>query len=153
MYDWAPWLLAQIPLALIVAVAYFGRDTLASWLNAKTKHSFDTKLEALKADLAAKGKEIDTLRTVPMSARAARQALVDKRRLEAIDQIWAALKVMQQGKSTTALLGVMKWDAVADLTERDGSAREMFKTMADSVKIHELFNHNAPHFARSCGAV
>lgn len=50
---------------------------------------------------------------------------------------------MRQGKSTTALLAVIKWDAVADLTEKDGNAREMFKTMLDSAKITELFNHNA----------
>ena len=97
----------------------------------------------MKADLAVKAREIDTLRTVPFSARSARQAFVDKRKLEAIDQIWAALKVMRQGKSTTALLAVIKWDAVADLTEKDGNAREMFKTMLDSAKITELFNHNA----------
>ncbi|MBY3472086.1 hypothetical protein HFN78_14280 [Rhizobium laguerreae] len=143
MYDWATWLLAQIPLALIVAVGYFGRDTLASWFNAKTKHSFDAKLEALKTDLAAKGREIDALRSGPMSTRAARQAIIDKRRVEAVDQFWGALKVMQPGKAAAGILGALPFDDVAEHTKKDAKAREMFNSFGDTAKAVEVFNHQA----------
>ena len=62
-------LISQIPLAVAIAVAYFLRDRIASWADARSKHSFDKKLENLKADLAAKGREIDALRSVPLNAR------------------------------------------------------------------------------------
>ncbi|RSB86574.1 hypothetical protein EFD55_01250 [Rhizobium pisi] len=56
MYDWAIWLVAQIPLAAVLAVAYFFKDALASWVNARTKHSFDAKLRGVEGRSRGQGK-------------------------------------------------------------------------------------------------
>lgn len=97
--DWMP------PISTAAGLGIIGW-LLRNWISARLAKSvgfeFDRKLELLKAehrtseeklraDLRAKEAEIATLRLGAMTALSNRQIAVDKRRLDAIDQLWASV--------------------------------------------------------------
>jgi hypothetical protein len=52
--------------------------------------------ESFKSDLRDKEAEISTLRTNILSGSAGRQALLDKRRFEAVEKVWANVNDLAQ---------------------------------------------------------
>lgn len=148
---------AILSTAFITGIAVLGRDAIRGWLMAKAKHHYDVQLEAiraanaksveemraqfarelegLKADLVKSGREMETLRAAPMGARAARQAQIDKRRLEAVDQLWNAVKDLAAGKGAASWMAVVKFETVADAAKTDQRVRDMFKDIANSLNL------------------
>ncbi len=155
--------------AFITGLAFLARDVIRGWLTAKAKHRYDEQLETLraanartieemragfareleglKAELAKSGKEVEALRAAPMGARAARQAQIDKRRLEAVDQLWGAVKDLGPGKAAAAWMAVLNYEAIADAAKDNQQVRDMFKGMAASMGLDKPLV-NSSHAAR-----
>ncbi len=98
--DWHFWSLLAIDVALAAAL-FVGRNWLKANVEKNVQHKFDAKLEALrtelhkseekfKQELQAREAEISALRNGVMGGRATRQAIIDKRRVEAVEHLWAA---------------------------------------------------------------
>jgi hypothetical protein len=83
--------------------------------------------QGVQAELQAKQRQIDALNASAMSARSGRQALVEKRRLEATERIWAAaVRVSSQ--------------AIVPRMLENFNLEEVLKTKgADSEKVTKLF--------------
>lgn len=92
------WIPSLITTGLLAFALWLGRKLIVTRLAKSVEHEFNTKLEAvraefrekdelLKADLRLKESEIAALRGGAMTAMASRQMAVDKRRLEAVDQL------------------------------------------------------------------
>jgi hypothetical protein len=105
---------------LIYAIAQVAFTT---WVARRIQYGFDGKIENLRAelrqneerfkhDLRTKEAEISALREGVLSGRANRQALLDKRRLEAVEKIWAAVIALGPAKSLSATMSIIKCDAV-----------------------------------------
>ncbi|MBI3902634.1 MAG: hypothetical protein HY306_06785 [Nitrosomonadales bacterium] len=103
------WLPPISTTAIFGLVLWLGRNLIATRLTKSVQHEFDTKLESLRtelrkneelfrADLRAKEAEIAVLRSGAMTAMASRQVAFDKRRLEAIDQLWSAFIALGPAK-------------------------------------------------------
>jgi hypothetical protein len=84
-------------------VIFVGRNWLKTRIEKGVQHHFDERLEGLrselrkteellKSDLQAKETEIATLRSSVLSGSAARQALLDKRRFEAVEKVWRSVQ-------------------------------------------------------------
>ena len=58
-----------------------------------------------------------------------RQMALDKRRLEAVDQLWSAVTALAGAKSISSLMAVVKFDVVAEKAARNPEVREMFAAM------------------------
>ena len=54
---------------------------------------------------------------------------LDKRRLEAVDQLWSATTALAGAKKISSFMAVMKFDAIAEEAARDPKVREMFTAM------------------------
>ena len=100
MQDWQFWLLLLLYLATPVVI-FIGRNWIKARIEGSVRAGFEAKLETLRSDLRrseeelkselrSKEAQITALRDGILSGRAQRQALVDKRRLEAVDGLWAA---------------------------------------------------------------
>ena len=93
--DWAAWL--SIGLYVFSAIGVFvARNWIKAGIEKSVQHGFDAKIETLrtelrkseetfKSDLRSKESQISALRDGVLSGRAQRQALLDKRRLEAVE--------------------------------------------------------------------
>jgi hypothetical protein len=135
-----------LPLAI-----FAGRNWLVAWISHSVQHRFNVEIEQLRAelrkneenfksDLRDKEAEISTLRTNILSGSAARQALLDKRRFEAVEKVWANVNDLVQLKSFAALISVLNYKAIAREV-RDPKMQEFLGIMGSAAPdIRQLKN-------------
>jgi hypothetical protein len=136
--NWTMWLFSISPTALLLMVGWLFRQMIVTRLRASVKHEFDSKLaelssqlaqrgEMVKADLRSKEAQLDALRSGALSALASRQEALEKRRLDAIDQLWAAAITLTKSKFAARLMQRVDFESAAKETERNEDARQFFK--------------------------
>jgi len=135
--------------AFISFLIWFFQNPIAKWFERKVQHGFDTKLEGLKAqmraseerlkaDLRVKEAEIVALRGGALSALASRQIAIDKRRLEAVDQLWSSIIELGKLRRFSQLLSVIKFDVLAEQSEKNPKVREVASTVLGDLDIGKL---------------
>src|SRR3546814_12514519 len=109
------WLvMAAIPVAL-----FAGRHWLQKRIESGVQHKFDKRLEvvraelrageeALKSELRAREAQLAALRDGVLSGRLHRQNLLEERRPQAAERIWAAVIDLQKSKNSDATMEVLK---------------------------------------------
>lgn len=133
-YWWLPSLTTAGSLSMI---AWLSREWISARLTKSIQHEFDCKLEELRADLREsedrlkarireKEAEIAALRSGALTALASRHAALDKRRLEAVDQIWHAFNALAPARGLATSMGFIKFEVAAKLAENEPKAREAF---------------------------
>ncbi|MET3119913.1 hypothetical protein AAKU64_004161 [Undibacterium sp. GrIS 1.8] len=149
--DILSWFPALTTTGLFAAAVWFAREAISARLARSVQHEFDGKLEGvrsefraseerLKAQLREREAEITALRSGALSALASRQAALDKRRLEAVDQLWAAFNSLAPAKGIAASMSVVKFEAAAKEAERNPKARQLFEVIGagfDQSKIDQ----------------
>lgn len=135
--------------ALLGLAAFLVRNLILTRLKASVQHEFDTKLETLradlrkseesfKADLRAKEIQIEVLRSGALSGLASRQAAMDKRQLEAVEQLWAGVETLIPLKSAVTVMSIVKFEKSLELASQDHRIRDFFaqlSTLADPEKF------------------
>ena len=158
--DISSWFPALTSTGLFAAALWLARETISARLTRSIQHEFDRKIESvrsdfraveerLKAQLREKEAEISALRSGALSALASRQASLDKRRLEAVDQLWAAFNSLAPARGLAATMSVIKFDAAAEAAERDSKARQFFESIGsgfDQSKIDQISADRARPF-------
>src|SRR5262249_50537024 len=140
--DWVTVVALLIYGAFLIAQFVFTR-----WAERRIQYGFDAKIENLRAelrqneerfkhDLRTKEGEISALREGVLSGRANRQALLDKRRLEAVEKIWTAVIALGPAKALSATMSIIKYDAVAREISKDPKARELIEMLLPSTADH-----------------
>ena len=105
------WLLSPLATtALLGLLLFLSRNWILTRLKASVEHEFNTALEAVRADLRAKETQIEALRSGALTGLASRQAALDKRRLEAIDELWAGVGALAPLKWFTSMMATIKYD-------------------------------------------
>lgn len=143
------WIPSFVTTGLFAFALWLGRNLIVTRLTRGVEHEFNAKLEAvraefrekdelLKADLRAKEAEIATLRSGALTAMASRQMSVDKRQLEAVDQLWSAVTALAGAKGISAFMAVMKFEAAAEEAARNAEFRKMFTIMGDAFDINKV---------------
>jgi len=112
--DLNSWFPPLITTALFAAALWLGRNVISTRLTKSVEYEFNKKLELvrsqmreseerLKAELRTKETEIAALRSGALSALASRQVALDKRRLEAVDQLWASVTALGPARAIATL--------------------------------------------------
>lgn len=138
--DLIPWLPALTTTGLLAAALWLGRQLISTRLTKSVEHEFDKKIESVRADMRAseerlkaqlreKEAEISALRSGALSVLASRQAALDKRRLEAVDQIWASFNALAPTRGLAASMSVIKFESAAQQAEHDPKVRQFFEMM------------------------
>lgn len=78
--------------------------------------------------------------------RTQRQGNIDRRRLEAIDQLWAAIKILYPLRANCATMSVVRWPEAAEGAHDDPRAREMFAAV--SANLPDQFPNHEAHASR-----
>lgn len=136
--DWLPAVSSTGALAVIL---WLGRNLIANRLTKSVEHEFDRKLEVIKAEqrrseehlkgeIRAKESQIVALQSGALTSMASRQQAIDKRRLEAVDQIWSSVLALNPARFAALTMSVIKFEAAARESERDPKARQLFEMMS-----------------------
>jgi hypothetical protein len=118
--------IASIILWVAVPIALFaGRHWIAARVSKGIQHHFDREIETLRtelhkaeeehrSELRSREAEIAALRSTVLAGSAGRQALVDKRRLEAVERVWKAVNDLAASlKSLSQTMAILNYAAVA----------------------------------------
>jgi hypothetical protein len=135
LIDWIPALTATGALSVVL---WLLRSVITTRLTNTVKHEFDAKLEHLKAEfrasertleakLAQRSAELEALRSGALGGIAQRRALLDKRRLEAIDQLWGTLIRNQSSRSLAMTMAVMNLEELGKQVKEDRRVSEFVK--------------------------
>lgn len=137
---------------VLIIAAFIGRNWLKAWLEKGVQFRFDNKLEnlrttvrkneeAFKADLRNKEAEIALLKNSVLSGSASRQSLLDKRRFEAVEKVWTAINDFAQLKGLSAMMSVVKFEALAKRTG-DPKIQQLVDLMGasapDAIKVRDI---------------
>lgn len=144
-----PWLPALTTTGLLAAALWLGRELISARLTRTVQHEFDRKLEAVRAELRTaeenfkaqlreKEAEIAALRSGALSVLASRHAALDKRRLEAVDQLWSAFNALGPARAIAANMAVIKFESAAKQAERDPKVRQFFKMIGGGFDTKSL---------------
>ncbi len=135
--DWIPSLTTG---GAVLALAWLARKIITTHLAASVEHKFNTRLESLRADLRASEERlkadlrqreiaIRALHDVAMTAISSRQVALDRRRLEAVDQIWSAATSLGPAKAVSAVMAVTNFEFAASEAKHDPRVRDLFGSL------------------------
>jgi hypothetical protein len=134
--DWAAWLALVLSL-LTPLFLFMARHWLREHIVRAVQFGFDSRLEKfraelrkdeeeLKSDLRANEAQISALRDGVLSGRAQRQALLDKRKLEAVEHVWSSVVAYTPYKSLSSMLHTFKHEEVSKRIKRDTKLQQFF---------------------------
>ncbi|MDX2144453.1 MAG: hypothetical protein SFV19_13940 [Rhodospirillaceae bacterium] len=119
------------------------KNELERALNAEIellKNELRTKESEFTSNLRVREAEIAALREGVFSGRFNRQALLDKRKLEAVDKIWGAVAKLTPLKRLSAQIAWIKIDVAVDEAAKNPKLRAFFEVINKSVD-HKAFDH------------
>src|SRR6185312_4886785 len=131
-----------------------GRNALKSWIESGIRHHYDSQLaslrselrgseERLKSDLRSSEATIAALRENVFAGRGQRESLLDKRRIEAVERIWAALSKLAPLRFVSELMARVDFKVAAELAPDDPKVREFAATITKNVPEMKDLNHGA----------
>lgn len=133
--DWIP---ALTTTSLFGTALWLARATIMTRLKNSVKHEFDTKLEVVRSELKSKEAQIEALRSGAMSGLMTRQGTLYQRKLQAIDQIWSAVKELEKGKYISATLGTLNFESCAKESAKNPKFREFIENISGNFDITTL---------------
>lgn len=144
-----PWVPALTTTGLFAAVLWLARELISTRLTKSVQHEFDKKIEAVKAEnraseerfkaqLREKETEISALRSGALTVLASRQAALDKRRLEAVDQLWSSFNALSPARAVAANMAVIKYESAATQAERDPKVRQFFELIGQGFDFKSI---------------
>ncbi len=142
--DWVAWIPTLITAGLALLI-FSAKHKIKSEIEGSVQHKFDGKIETLRADhqkseekfkseLRLKETEISALRDGVLGGRVNRQDMLDKRRLEAVERVWAAVTELAPFKVVSASMAVIHFDAASKRAPHEPNLRKVF----------EIIGKNAP---------
>jgi len=131
------------PAATVIVLGWLCRGPISSALTKGVEYKLNQKVERLRAELRAKESEMQALRTGALSALASRQIAVDRRRLEAVDQIWSAVTALGPARGVSGWMSVINFEAAAEAAKNDPRAQEMFAMLGSTFDATTFNNADA----------
>ena len=155
MSDWFPAITTSTVLGLAL---WLFRSLIETRLKNSVKHEFDSELEKLKtelrnseekfkADLRTKEQQIEVLRSSAIAGLTTRQANLEKRRIQAVDQLWSAVIDLAPAKVTSRYLQRIKFEVASKEAAQNPRVREFFSTLPTITNLEEMKKTN-PSSAR-----
>lgn len=135
IYDWLP---ALTTTSILGGAAWLARSLIATWLTNSVKSEFDSKLEILRSELKSKETQNETLHSGAMSGLITRQGALYQRKLEAIDQIWSAVKELDKAKHISLNMSILKFEACAETSANEPKFREFIATIGGNFDLGTL---------------
>ena len=138
--EWLEWIPTVITILTAICI-FAGRNWLKARIERSVQHEFDTKLEniradlheteeRLKSDLRLKECEISALRDGVLSGRAHRQALLDKRRMDAVERVWAAVMALTPYRTVASMMFSLDLKVVFEEAPRHAGVRKLAEIIA-----------------------
>jgi hypothetical protein len=117
----------------VMSLAVVGvRTWIKSFIERSVSSRFEREIEAVRSDLRIKEAKITALQSTVLSGRASRHALFEKRRLEALEGLWAETIKLDQFRAAASMVAVLKLDVLDKKVVTDPNVRKLLSGFAGS---------------------
>lgn len=140
---WSNLLNAALSVGALSGILFFFRDKLSDYLFKHIQHRFDVKLAEVQSDFRTREATLERLTSTALSSIAARQTAIDKRRVEAVDQIWAAVHLLQPCRFIATWMSTLKFERLAELAEHDERGRAVVNHLNFDATAHATAHEKA----------
>lgn len=141
--SWADLLNAALSVGAVSGLLFFFRDKLSEYLFKRIQHRFDVKLAEVQSDFRTREAVLERLTHTALSSIAARQSAIDKRRVEAVDQIWAAVHHLRSNRFIATWMSKLKFEPLAEFAHNDERGRAMVKHLNFDATAHAAAHEKA----------
>ena len=136
--------LSAVGWTVLVGIAiWLSQHLIVTRLRASVRHEFNEKLEMLradlrkseesfKADLRAKETQIEVLRSGALLGMTSRQTTLDKRRLEAVEQLWGGIEELGNLKTAAWFMSGFNFEKSSEIASENPRVREFFATIGQT---------------------
>ncbi len=130
-------------LIVLLGIGFFifiARIWLKSAIEKSASHIFDVRIEKVRADfrereellrsaIRSRESDIAALRSAVLDGRSTRISWLEKRRLEALNNIWNAVIILAPYKAVAAIMATIKFDVAAKEAHRNPGLRKAVSVM------------------------
>lgn len=145
--------------ALFTLVLWLARNLIITRLTKSVENEYATLLEAykfelrkseesFKADLKVKEVEIAALRSGTLSAISSRQLLLDKKRMEASEEIWASVISLGAFKVVSSWMSILNFEEAAESAKHDPNVRKLVEVLDKQIDPEYMKSQLVPSKAR-----
>jgi hypothetical protein len=134
LVEWIPTVISAATLVSVIA----GRKWIEANIEKRVQHQFDTKLESTRSQLRAREAQISALRDMVLNGTAQRQGLLDKRRIDAVERIWAATNRLAPFAAVSASMASINFDAASKRTPHEEKLRQFFNMIAPTTLVENI---------------
>lgn len=149
MHNWLPVAANFLLLLFTPVAAFFLKVRIEASVRASVERQNEVlrselraNEERLKSELRAKEAEFSSTLDKVLNRVGTRQALIDERRLKAVEAIWTSLKIARQFKGIASTLGILNLPAVSAESLRNPRMREFAAAFLTSDPQEQLRNHD-----------
>lgn len=146
--DVSSWIPAVTVQVFVVAIVWMAKSLIITRLTNSVRFEFDDKLEVLRSKLRkneeelkfrlkSRDDEIKILKESVIMASIGRKQEIEKKKLEAIDEIWRTVNAFGALKVLSAFMNGIDFDAACELPPDSGIMRLM-KAFEVEIKIEEI---------------
>lgn len=134
-------------LGLLVGVtAFVARAATKSFVEGSIQHRFAKELEAVRAELRRteeefrsalrlREAEVTSLQSALLSGQSQRLALLDKRRVEAVEAIWTSVGALAPAKGFAGMVAVMNLPDVAKHSKTDPKIKQFMTMLTEQLEV------------------
>lgn len=122
-----------IVLGIAGLIIYALRNFIKAWIDSRVHSASQREFEQFRAELEAEKAHIAAVRDSVLSGRISRQAIVDQRRFDAIDQLWLAVREVDRFLIFPKLLETLKLDYMYDQIEKEPKIHELFAVLSKTL--------------------
>lgn len=134
-------LILTLILALGSAIVWGVKLWLEQTIRKRVSNVFEKEMESVKSDLRLKEGKIASLQATALGSRAGRQAILDKRRLAAVEEIWASSIRLRPLLLSVTLIRMFDMDVLAARAPKEVKVREMITLMCGGDQKGLLTDH------------
>lgn len=117
--------------SIVGIVSFIAGTYFKAKIEKSVQHNLDKELENLRSDLQLKSGQINALRSSVLSGMTMRREALDKRRLAAIEKLWAAVIGMGAYKLLSRFASRFEMDAAMDSAAKQDAEGEKTRQLAD----------------------
>ena len=132
------WLPSIVTTSLFSLILFLARNWLLTRLQGSITHEYAKKLETFRNQLELRSRELESLRNWVLSGAFARENVIHKRRIEAVEVLWDSIESLVPAKSVSSIMTHIQFDEAAGLAKTDPRVRDRFEVFGDNVDLKNL---------------
>lgn len=124
--SWETWGPAIVSSGMVTIAGLAGGYLLKAFVEKGVQHGFERQIEQLRSDIRSKEEDIKSLRAGALANMAAHHEELDRRRIKAAENLWAATVFQRRFQLITSFMAILSVPAIEELLKAEGAKGKQY---------------------------